>query len=86
MSEALLKATGLPNTITTVATSGNTPTDTTISGRAVWVGVSGDLTLTVNGTDTTFPAIPAGQWVGIATKFTAVKASGSTATHVLVGQ
>ena len=86
MSEALLKATGLPNSVTVVSTSGNTPTDTTIAGRCVWVGVSGAVTFTVNGTDVTFPAIPAGQWIGIATKFTAVKASGSTATHVLVGQ
>ncbi len=62
-----------------------TKSDTTIFAvptRAIWVGGTGDLTVTMQGgTVLTFTAVPAGTWLDLCT--TKVMSTGTTATLIV---
>ena len=49
--------------------------------RAIYVGVSGDVTVVVNGVQVTFTAVPAGTFLPIIA--TQVMATGTTATNMI---
>jgi len=65
-----------------VAVTPNNTTPLPEPSKALWVGGTGNLTVTMlNGEDVTFTAVPAGEWLDIAV--THVKATGTNATNIV---
>lgn len=56
-------------------------TDLPIRPRAIYVGGTGDIVVTMGGTDLTFKAVPVGAWLWISP--TRIKNTGTTATLML---
>lgn len=66
-----------------IAVTPNDSVDLAVVGQAIYVGVSGSVVLTVDGTDVTFTNLAAGAWHPMP-PFTRVKTS-STATGIIAG-
>lgn len=75
-----------PRAIALLDSGGTVASDVTLTrtARCIWVGTSGDVTITTAGADITLKAVTAGMWHPMP-DFTAVKATGTTAQDVIVG-